>query len=86
MGYLGCILFGLVFLFLSPKVRGAITGRLESSTDWIFQAAPFSYIGIGLLLLAPLVAIIVLKTSPKPEEPDNPLARLKREEALHDEF
>ena len=82
MGYLGCILFGLVFLFLSPKVRDTLTSRFGMSTEWISGWAPFSYIVIALLLVAPLAGIIVLKTAPKIEEPENPLAKYKREAAL----
>ena len=84
MAYLGCILFGLVFLFLSPKVRDMMTARLGLSTEWITGWAPFSYIVIAILLMAPLVGIIVLKTAPKIEEPENPLAKYKREAELLD--
>jgi hypothetical protein len=86
MAYLGCILFGMVFLFLSPKTRGMVTARFGVSTEWIQGSAPFSYIIIAILLLAPLAGVVVLKTAPKIVEPDNPLAKLKREEAIHDEF
>jgi hypothetical protein len=85
MGYLGCILFGMIFLFLNPKVREMITSRLGMSTEWISGCAPFSYIVIGLLFMAPLVGFIVLKTAPKIEEPENPLAKYKREAAMLDD-
>ena len=84
MAYMGCILFGLVFLLLSPKVRDGITSRMGMSTEWIQAWAPISYVIIGIILLAPLVGVIVLKTAPKIEEPENPLAKYKREAELLD--
>jgi hypothetical protein len=79
MGYLGCLLFGLFFLLIAPGSREALAAKVGVSTEWIHIWAPFSYVLIGLLLMGPFVGIAVLKCAPKIEEPENPLAKYKRE-------
>jgi hypothetical protein len=75
MAYLGCILFGLVFMFLEPKTRAALTSGFS---NW-GERGPLSYVVLALMAVAPLIAYIVLKSAPKIEEPENPLAKYKNE-------
>ncbi len=85
MGYLGCVLFAAAFLFIGPTSRAKITASLSSSGEWIQAWAPFSYIILAMLLFSPIIAVVVLKLSPKIEEPENPLAKYKNEILPDDE-
>jgi hypothetical protein len=50
--------FGGIFLLISPKLRGDITGGLESLTLQMELYAPWSYVGgVVLLVLAFMVAM-----------------------------
>ena len=77
MAILGTIVFGLFFLFLSSAARKMIFGVFTGAGDWIDKWAPYSYIGLALVVLVPAIAAIVLIKWPEPPEPENPLARYK---------
>jgi len=77
MAYLGTILFALFFVFLAEKSRKMVFDVLSGAGDWIDKWAPYSYIGLALVVLIPAIAALVLIKWPQPPEPENPLARYK---------
>jgi hypothetical protein len=77
MAYLGTILFGLFFLFLSSKARAFVGGAFDGAGDFMGKWAPYSYVVLGIIVLIPTVAALVLIKWPEPPEPENPLARYK---------
>lgn len=79
---LGPILFLVFFLMIAPASRTMILGWLSDAGKWTFAWAPFSYILILLLIVAPFVSYYLMLRWPKPPEPDNPLARFKRGEDI----
>ncbi len=76
----GAGLFLVFFLLIAPKTRAAITGMLGQSGDWISNTAPFSYIVLATLFVAGLVSLALMVRWPKTPEPDNPLAKYKRDD------
>lgn len=77
MAYLGTILFALFFLFLSSKSREFIGGVFGGAGQLMDKWAPYSYIGLGVVVLIPMLAALILIKWPEPPEPENPLARYK---------
>ncbi len=77
---LGAILFLVFFLLIAPQTRGMITGMLGQSGDWISNYAPFSYILLSLIAAAGVFSLNLMLRWPKIPEPDNPLAKYKRDE------
>jgi len=80
MAYLGTILFALFFLFLSSKSRAFIGGAFDAAGDLMAKWAPFSYLAVGIIVLIPTVAALLLIKWPQAPEPENPLARYKAAE------
>lgn len=74
--------FLIFFLLIAPKTRTLLTGWMGDGADWLTKWAPFSYLIVALLLVAPIAALILMVKWPKPVEPENPLARYKHEDVL----
>lgn len=77
MAYLGTILFALFFLFLSSKAREFIGNIFGGANDFLDKYAPYSYVGLGIVVLIPILIALVLIKWPEPPEPENPMARYK---------
>jgi len=75
----GATLFGLIFVFIAPASRKFIGGLIVHAAENVAHYAPYSYIGLLLLLASAIAAIIVIKTWPVKIEPENPMAKYKRE-------
>ncbi len=77
MAYLGTILFALFFLFLSSKSREFIGNIFGGASELLDKYAPYSYAGLGIVVLIPILAALILIKWPEPPEPKNPMARYK---------
>lgn len=77
MAYLGTILFALFFLFLSSKSREFLGSIFGGAGEFVDKYAPYSYVGLGIVVLIPIVAALILIKWPEPPEPENPMARYK---------
>jgi hypothetical protein len=75
----GATLFAASFLLIAPQSRnflaGVFAGTLENLNKW----APFSYLAMLLLLAAPVVSVIVVRSWPQRVDPENPMAKYNRE-------
>ena len=74
---IGIIATAILFLLIMPACREFLFGSLSKSADWFVAWAPFSYIIVFIMLMAPLVCAYVVKSGPKLQEPEDPLARYK---------
>ena len=83
---LGAGLFLLLFLLIAPQTRKVITGMFGQSGDWITNWAPFSYMILAGLAVAGLVSMYLMTRWPKTPEPENPLAKYKRDDLADPEF
>jgi hypothetical protein len=77
MAYLGCILFGLIFLVMTAQSTGSLQERLTQTVAWIHGWAPFSYVIILIVLVSPVVSIKIMNSWPKRVEPENPMAKYR---------
>jgi hypothetical protein len=73
------VLFVLVFILVAPATRAFIFASLAHASTWMISWAPFSFLLLGILLVAPLAAIYLMKTWPVHVEPENPMAKYRRE-------
>ena len=77
--FLGSALFAVFFLAIAPASRMFILASLAGGGAWFASWAPFSFILIALLLAAPMVSIFLVKTWPVHVEPENPMAKYRRD-------
>jgi len=73
------ILFTVAMLMLLPATNAVLTGRLGTFGAWLGAWAPFSYLIVALVLAAPVAAIQMMLSWPKHVEPENPMAKYRRE-------
>jgi len=77
IGYIGCVLFGLSFLVISAKSSGALGAKMDTTVQWIQNCAPYSYVILLILLVAPLVSMQLMRSWPMHVEPEDPMARYR---------
>jgi hypothetical protein len=77
--YLGACLFAMVFMLIAPASRAVIVAAVTDTAEWSARWAPFSYILIAILMAAPVVAIVLIRTWPAHVEPENPMAKYRRD-------
>ena len=77
--YIGCFLFGMIFVVMSAQQTGSLQARMTNTWAWIHNWAPYSYVLIAFLMLAPAVMVHLMHTWPKYVEPDDPMAKYRRE-------
>jgi hypothetical protein len=79
MAYIGCILFGLIFVLMSAISNGTLQERIDNTFGWIHGWAPFSYIIILLLVASPFAMVQIMNSWPKRQDPEDPMAKMRRE-------
>jgi hypothetical protein len=75
--YIGCVLFGLIFVVMSAQSTGALGARMAQTLAWLHAWAPFSFILLLILLAAPVASFTIMRSWPKHEEPEDPMARYR---------
>ena len=84
MSFLGAGLFLVVMVMVAPQSRLFLMTRVASAGEFINTWAPFSYVLVLLLLVATVGSVYALKSWPKTEEPENPMAKYRREDPVDD--
>jgi hypothetical protein len=77
--FLGACLFALVFVLIAPPSRAFLLASLTGASTWMLAWAPFSFILVAIGVAAPLVGLYVIKTWPVHVEPENPMAKYRRD-------
>ncbi len=72
--------FLIFFLLIAPKSRALLAGWMGDAQVWTVAWAPFSYLIIAFLVVAPIASLFLMAHWPKPVEPENPLAKYKHED------
>ena len=72
--------FLFIFILMMPQVRGPLVERLGGAGELIVKWAPFSYIVLALLLAATITALILMIKWPATPEPEDPLAKYKKQD------
>jgi hypothetical protein len=77
--FLGLILFVLFFVMLMPQSQAFLLASATSAGAWITAWAPFSYLLLLILLAAPFAGMHLIRSWPKAVEPENPMAKYRKE-------
>jgi len=64
---------------IAPPSRAFVLSSLAGGAAWITHWAPFSFILLAILVAAPVVSIIIVRTWPVHVEPENPMAKYRRD-------
>ena len=83
--FLGAILFVLIFVLLAPQSRAFLTGLMVNLATWMTAWAPFSYLLVLVLLAAMIAGVYVIRTWPEHVEPENPMAKYRREAPVEED-
>jgi hypothetical protein len=79
MAYVGCILFALIFVMMTAVSNGTLQARIDHTFSWIQSWAPFSYILILILIASPFAMVHIMNSWPTRKDPEDPMAKLRRE-------
>ena len=82
---IGLILFILVFLAIMPQSQAFLLASAASVGAWIAAWAPFSYLLLLILPAASFAGIHLMRTWPQAVEPENPMAKYRREMPLDED-
>ena len=77
-------LFLLVFILIAPQSRSYLGSHLAIAGEWINAWAPFSYILLLMLPIAGLASVYILRKWPERIEPENPMAKYKKDVPFED--
>jgi hypothetical protein len=77
--FLGAALFAVFFLLIKPSTREFVLASVAGGMDWMNSWAPFSFIVVAVLIAAPIVSIFLIRTWPVHVEPENPMAKYRRD-------
>jgi len=83
--FIGAILFVLIFVMLAPQSRAFLAGLLAGLSTFMTAWAPFSYALLGIVLAALFAGIYVIHSWPEHVEPENPMAKYRREPSVEEE-
>jgi hypothetical protein len=76
---IGLFLFILIFILMAPGSQAFLGASMTGASKWMVSWAPFSFLLLAILLVAPVAAIYLIKTWPVHVEPENPMAKYRRE-------
>jgi hypothetical protein len=76
----GLILFVLVFILIAPKSQAFLGVLAADAGKWISDWAPFSYIIVLFMVVAPFVAIHLIRSWPERVEEGNPMSKYKKQD------
>jgi hypothetical protein len=85
MMFLGALLFVLIFVLIAPQSQAFMLGLANGAGAWLTAWAPFSYVLLLILLVAPVAGMYVVRTWPERVEPENPMAKYRKELPLDED-
>ena len=85
MMFLGALLFIIFFVMIAPQSQAYVLGLASGAATWITAWAPFSYALLLILLIAPFAGIQLMRTWPERVDPENPMAKYRREMPLDED-
>lgn len=75
----GAVIFAIMMLMIGPTTRHLLTGHLGAFGEWLGAWSPISYVIVAVVAAAPIAAMHMMFTWPKHVEPENPMAKYRRE-------
>ena len=85
MMFLGGALFILFFVLMTPQCQAFLHVTAVSTSTFIGEWAPVSYILLAIIVAGPFAAMYVVHTWPQRVEPENPMAKYRREQPSVDD-
>ncbi len=82
--FLGSALFALFFLLIAPGSRAFMLASVTGASAWLWSWSPLSFILLAIVIAAPFVSIHMVRSAPLHVEPENPMAKY-RKDPLDDE-
>jgi cell division protein FtsW (lipid II flippase) len=83
--FLGAILFVLVFVMIAPQSRAFLLGTATSAGVFLTAWAPFSYVLVVILVAVPVVVMYMVQTAPQRVDPENPMAKYRKETPIDED-
>jgi hypothetical protein len=77
-------LFLLVFVLIAPQSRSFLGSHLAGAGEWINAWSPFSYILLLMLPIAGLASAYIVRNGPERVEPENPMAKYRKDVTIED--
>lgn len=77
-------LFLLVFILIAPQSRSYLGDHLVEVGKWINAWSPISYLLLLMLPAAGLASAYIVKNWPERIEPENPMAKYRKDAAIED--
>jgi hypothetical protein len=62
MGMFG---LGIIFLLISPSLRGTLMGGIQGFGSFLDQNSPLSYVGLAVVILAALMIMVNRAAQPR---------------------
>ena len=56
---------GILFLLISPNLRGSVAGIFDACASFVAQNSPLSYVGLGVLALAGMMFMVYRAAQPR---------------------
>jgi hypothetical protein len=75
---IGGFVFIIAFVLMAPGPRAALVAAGAGLTAFLNSWAPYSFVVLGFVVVAPLASVVLLKTWPAHKEPENPMAKYRR--------
>lgn len=85
MMFLGAFLFILFFVLIAPQSQAFLLGLASGASTWITEWAPISYFLLLILVAAPIVGMHIVRSWPERVDPENPMAKYRREMPLDED-
>jgi hypothetical protein len=85
MMFLGAFLFILFFVLIAPQSQHFLLGLATGASAWITDWAPLSYFLLLILVVAPIAGIHMIRSWPERVDPENPMAKYRREMPLDED-
>uniref|UniRef100_Q029F5 Uncharacterized protein n=1 Tax=Solibacter usitatus (strain Ellin6076) TaxID=234267 RepID=Q029F5_SOLUE len=83
--FLGAILFMLIFVLLAPQSRAFLGNLMVNFAAFLTAWAPFSYLLVLVLISALFAGFWLIQTWPKYVEPENPMAKYRRDSPVEED-
>jgi len=75
---IGGFVFIIAFILMAPGPRAFLLSASVGLTAWLISFAPYSFVILGFVVVAPVASLILMKTWPAHVEPENPMAKYRR--------
>lgn len=84
MVYLGAFLLGMGFLVMMLRQKHAVGPVLAEMDTWFRIYSPYSYVLVGVVIVAALASFGLMHFWPKSRTPRDPMEKYRKEHVMED--